>query len=151
MIRRFRTAYGAGPAHLVVMLACGVVAIYAATKLLADRPVGTAVWYAGSAVLHDLLVLPVYVLADSALVALWRRHPTLRGRGWLGHVRFPAAISVLLLVVFSPEIFRYDGPYYGDSNLSSGSYLDHWLIVVAVLCALSALTLAVRLVRRSSP
>jgi len=147
-VRRLTTLYGAGVGHLLAMVGCFVVASYAGVRLLADDPARTGLWFAGAAVLHDLVLLPLYVAADRLLVLGWRRHPQVHGITWLGYVRFPAAISALLLLVFGPEIFRFDGPYAGDSRLSSAGYLDHWLIVVAALFLLSAGWFAVKLIRR---
>ena len=147
-MRRLLTRYGAGNGHLLAMAGCFVVAAYAGQRLLSDEPVRTGAWFAGAAVLHDLVLLPLYVAADRALMWVWNRHPQVGGVTWLGYVRFPGAISALLLLIFGPEIFRFDGPYAGDTRLRSSGYLGHWLIVVGVLFAISAGCFAVRLWRR---
>lgn len=145
-MRRIRALYGAGPVHLVAMAICYPIALYAALRLLAVQPRATAGWFIGAAVGHDLLLLPAYVLLDSALVATWRRRPTLGGRTWLNHVRWPVAISLLLLLVFAPEIFGIDHTVYERaSGLAPVGYLGRWGEVSATLFALSALAFAVRL------
>lgn len=147
-MRPLQRVYGAGPLHLLGMAGCYLVGVYAAIRLLSDQSLATGGWFLGAAIGHDLVFLPAYLLLDAAVVAVWRRHPTVAGRSWLHHVRWPGAISLLLLLVFGPEIFRFDGPYAGASGLSSAGYLGRWAIVVAVLFGLSAVALLVRLARR---
>src|SRR6201999_1567518 len=99
-----RRRYGAHPAHLVVLLAGFVVAGLALTVLLGERPREVGQWLVGSAVLHDAVLVPAYIGVDAALVALSRRRP---GRvPWLNHIRMPAALSGMLLLIWSPEILR---------------------------------------------
>jgi hypothetical protein len=143
-VRRARSAYGAGALHLVMMAICYLIALYAGSRLLARRPGATAGWFVGSALGHDLLLLPAYLLLDAALVAAWRRHPTVGRRTWLHHIRWPSAISLLLLLVFAPEILRIKSAYPSATDLSSAGFLGHWGEVVGVLFGLSALAFATR-------
>lgn len=146
-MRGFTQRYGARPAHLVLVLASFALAGYASVQLLAHRTVHVGVWFIGSAVGHDLVLLPIYVLADGAAVSLWRRMPGPSGAPWLNHVRFPTAISLLLALVFLPEVTRRRTALTSDSTLSSTPYLSHWLLVVAILFAVSAIWYGVRLGR----
>ena len=65
-MHRFTRLYGASPLHLAGLLASLVVAGYAAVRLLGARPAAVLLWFVGAAVLHDLvlgpLYLPVYLL-----------------------------------------------------------------------------------------
>lgn len=70
-MRRFspRRLYGEGPLHLLLLVATFCLAYYAGVRLLDGDTVGVLLWFAGSAVLHDLVLLPVYAGADRALRA----------------------------------------------------------------------------------
>ncbi len=69
---------------------------------VADPPAAlrTALWFGGAVVVHDLVLFPLYALADRGLIALARRG---RGRvSVLGHLRVPLTLSGLLLLIFLP-------------------------------------------------
>ena len=77
-MRRLLRWYGANPLHLLALLACFALAGYAAARLVSSRPLGVAVWFLGAVVGHDLLLMPLYSLADrSALAAIRHRTPRL--------------------------------------------------------------------------
>jgi hypothetical protein len=138
--------YGSGPLHLLAMLASFAVAGYAALRMAADRPVVVVGWLVGAAVAHDLLLLPLYAVADRSLLAVWRhRRGRLPAVPWLNYIRVPALLSGLLLLVWFPSIFRFSRIYSPTTALSSDGYLERWLLITAGLFALSALALAVRL------
>ena len=145
----FRRWYGAHPLHLLALLASLALVGYAAQFLLVTNTVRVAVWLVGAAVLHDVVLLPLYVLADRSITEIWRRAPrqTTTAVPWLNHVRFPGAISLLLLLIFFPEISRRRTALQSDSRLSSSPYLAHWLLVTGILFAVSALLYALRLRR----
>ncbi|HSL08222.1 MAG TPA: hypothetical protein VK887_09605 [Pseudonocardiaceae bacterium] len=140
-----------GPVALLALLASFVVAGYAGVRLLSGNPVGVGAWFVGSAVVHDLVLFPLYAGVDAALVALLRRRPalaTVAGVPWLNHLRVPAVVSGVLLLVWSPLILRLPTATYLDaSGLSAQPFLPRWLAVTAVLFAISAATLAVRVAR----
>ena len=140
---RFRRLYGASPLHLAGLLASFAVAAYAAWWLLGSRPVAVLVWLVGAALLHDLVLAPLYLALDRAG----------SGRGarpwWWGHVRFPAAFALLLLLVWAPEITRRsEDTYRAATGLDQSVYLGRWLAVTGALFALSAVALLARVVRR---
>ncbi|MDQ4020838.1 MAG: hypothetical protein M3257_04230 [Actinomycetota bacterium] len=140
---------------LLVLLASFVVAGYAGFRMLSGNPVGVGAWFVGSAVVHDLVLFPLYAAADAALVTLLRRRPalaTVAGVPWLNHLRVPAVICGLLLLVWSPLILRLSAPTYLDaSGLSPQPFLARWLAVTAVLFTMSALVLAVRVAKARYP
>lgn len=142
-MRRFLRLYGEHPAHLAGLLASFVVAGHAAWRMLGSRPAAVLLWFVGAAVLNDLVLVPLYGLIDRSG----------RRRGsfpvWWNFVRFPAALSLLLLLVWAPEITRRSHVYRVTTDLSSSVYLGRWLAVSGVLFGLSALVfLAGRLRRR---
>ena len=136
--------------RLLALLASFVVAGYAGVRLLAGNPTGVGAWFVGSAVVHDLVLFPLYAGADAALVTLLRRRPalaTVAGVPWLNHLRVPAVVSGVLLLVWSPLILRLPTAYTEASGLSAQPFLSCWLAVTAVLFVISAVTLAGRIVR----
>lgn len=77
-MRRLLLWYGANPLHLLALLGCFALAGYAAARLVSSRPLAVAVWFAGAVAGHDLLLMPLYSLADrSAMAAIRHRAPRL--------------------------------------------------------------------------
>ncbi|WP_435056569.1 hypothetical protein [Streptomyces noursei] len=145
---RFVRWYGANPLHLLVLVCSFALTGYALVRLLAVRPLAVAVWFVGAAVLHDLILLPLYSLADvSARAVLRHRAPRLPAAPWIAYLRVPAVLSGLLLLVWFPLILRLSAPYQGATGLSDDVYLGRWLALTGVLFGVSALALAVRLGR----
>lgn len=145
MTQRFRTLYGAHPAHLLAMLAGGLVAFVAAGPLLEERPRDVAGWFVGSAIAHDAVMVPLYVLADVALVRVWRLRP---GRvPWVNFVRVPLAVSAFAFVVYAPLITRKAEQYQGATGRSTDPYLGRWLAVTGALFALSLVCWVLRRLR----
>lgn len=144
--RRAAGWYGANPLHLLVLCACFGIAGYAAARLVLPRPAGVLVWFAGAVVGHDLLLMPLYALADrSALAVLRHRAPRLPAAGWINYLRVPAGLSLLLLLVWFPLIARLGTFYQASTGLSPDPFVWHWLGVTGALFAISAVTFAVRL------
>src|ERR1039457_2934900 len=82
--------YGASPLHLLAMLACFGLAGYAAVRLVSFNALGVVVWFLGAVVGHDLLLMPLYSLADrSVMAAIRHREPPLPATGWINYVRVP--------------------------------------------------------------
>jgi hypothetical protein len=149
-MRRLLHWYGAGPLHLLAMAACFGLAGYAAARLVPSRPLGVAVWFLGAVVGHDLLLVPLYSLADrSAVAAMRHRAPPLPAVPWINYLRVPAALSALLLLVWFPLVLRLPGNYHASTGLSADPYVWHWLAVTGALFLLSAAAYALRLRRVS--
>jgi hypothetical protein len=147
-MRRQLRWYGAGPLHLLALLACFGLAGYAAARLVPSQPLGVAAWFLGAVIGHDLLLMPLYSLADrSAMAAIRHRHPQLPVTPWINYVRVPAALSGLLLLVWFPLILRLRSPYHASTTLSADPYVWHWLAVTGALFLLSAVAFALRLRR----
>jgi hypothetical protein len=149
-MRRLLRWYGASPLHLLALLACFGLAGYAAARLVSSRPVAVLVWFGGAVAGHDLLLMPLYSLADrSAMAAIRHREPNLPAAPWINYVRVPVALSGLLLLVWFPLILRLRSPYHASTTLSADPYLWHWLAVTGTLFLLSAVAFALRLRSRS--
>jgi hypothetical protein len=145
-VRRFARWYGANPLHLLALLACFALAGYAAARLVPDHPVGVAIWFLGAVVGHDLILVPLYSIADrSALAVARHRAPDLPAVPWINYLRVPVGLSALLLLVWFPLILRLHTHYQESTNLSPDPFLWHWLAVTGALFLLSATAYAVRL------
>ncbi|MEV4575102.1 hypothetical protein AB0K16_17790 [Nonomuraea jabiensis] len=145
-MKRLASVYGAPLWHLLVLVACFVVAGYVATRVVAAGILlGFAVWFAGAAILHDLVLLPLYSGADVATQALTRRVARPRRTGVVNYLRVPAMLSGLLLLVWFPLILRgAERNYRWAVGLSTSPYLGRWLLITLVLFGVSGLLYAVR-------
>lgn len=167
---RLRRYYGAHWFHLAAMACCFTVAGYAAVRLLTGRTLAVALWVIGGALLHDLVLVPLYSAADLAARTALPPHPgrppeaagtSGDGRApapespvhrapvrWINYLRVPVVLSGLLLLVWFPLILRRPAPYRPDTTLSSDVYFGRWLLITAVLFAASALAAVAAAVRR---
>lgn len=132
----------------LLLLACSfALAGYAGTRLLteAEDRLDLVLWFVGAALLHDLVLLPLYAGLDRAAV---RAFGAVRRREWAGYVRVPAALSGLLLLVWFPLIGgQVAGRYRSATALPADGFLGRWLLITAVLFGGSALLLLRRLRR----
>lgn len=135
-----RRWYGSSLLHLVVVVGALALAGVAALPLLQDDAAKIGLWFLGAVLVHDLVLFPLYALADRALPR--------RGRN---HVRVPALLSGLLLLMFWPVITRHsEGSYSSASGLDQDVYLGRWLTITAVLFGVSGLLFLLRR-RRPEP
>jgi hypothetical protein len=141
LMRRFTDAYGAHPAHLIVLLGCFALAGYAGSMLLGDPALLTVlVWFVGAAVAHDLVLFPLYALADRALCRLPRPPVAI-----VNHIRVPLLGAGLTLLVFLPGIIRQGGAtHLAATGLDQQPYLGRWAWLVAAMAATSALVFGAR-------
>jgi hypothetical protein len=144
----FRRRYGASPLHLLLVLASFALACYAGLRLFEGDATGVAAWFVGAALLHDLVLLPFYAVTDR-VVAMLLGHGSGDGprtpRAWINHVRVPAFVSGVLLLVYWPLVLRRVGRYTTITGLPADVFLGRWLLITACLFAASAAVLAVRL------
>jgi hypothetical protein len=135
-----RRRYGASPVHLVAHLLALAVAVYAVSEVLQprySRGLNFLVWLVGGAIVHDLVVGPAYSLLDRAARAL--------PAAVLNHIRFPAAISGAMLLVYWPLILvRADGNHVRATGQHVEGFATRWLMVTAGLFLVSALVYAAR-------
>ncbi|MER6776693.1 MULTISPECIES: hypothetical protein [unclassified Streptomyces] len=143
----FRRRYGASPLHLLLVLVSFALAVYAGLRLFEGDTLGVAVWFVGAALLHDLVLLPLYSVTDRAAQALFTRGsgPTPPvPRVSVNYVRVPAFVSGVLLLVWWPLVFRRVEHYTAATALPADGFLGRWLLVTGALFAASAVVLAVR-------
>ncbi|MBL1099981.1 hypothetical protein [Streptomyces coffeae] len=135
-----RGRYGASPWHLLLLLCSFALTAYAGVRLLSGDWFGIALWIVGAALLHDLVLLPLYALADRAVSAVLPAPAV-----WINHIRVPAFVSGLLLLVWFPLILgEQTRRYERSTGLSADIFPRRWLLITAVLFAVSALWLALR-------
>ena len=141
---RLRPTLPLGSPLQILLLACSfVLSVYAGVRLLEGDWFQVALWVVGAALLHDLVLLPLYAAADHALVRAAGR----RRRG-VPYVRVPAALSLLLLLVWFPLITgQVAHRYHAATALPADRFLPHWLLLTAALFGASAALYAVRSVR----
>jgi hypothetical protein len=150
-MRWFYRWYGANPLHLLTLIASFALAGYAAEKLLPSHTEAVAIWFIGAVVGHDLLLMPLYTIADVSVLAIFGHRRQLRPPtvSWINYLRVPAVLSGLLLLIWFPLIFRLPSRYTVLTGLPIDPYMSHWLAVTGVLFLLSAVALAVRLSTRA--
>ncbi|MFE9118970.1 hypothetical protein [Streptomyces sp. NPDC007172] len=151
----FRTRYGASPLHLTLVLCSFALAGYAGVRLLHGDTLGVIVWFVGAALLHDLVLLPLYSSADRALQRLLpatgRRgaHDAGKRVAGVNHVRVPAFVSGVLLLVWWPLVLGQVDGFTAATALPGDVFLGRWLLVTAGLFAGSALCALARVGRHS--
>lgn len=147
-MKRFRYEYGAGPVHLVaaaVGLGVAVWALFTGLGVL-GRPQNFVKWFVGAIVLHDLLFLPLYsALGVAASGALLRGERTRLRVAALNHLRIPALLSALMLLVWFPLILsKAPVSFARATGYSDDFFLGRWVALTVVLFAGSALLFAGR-------
>lgn len=141
-MRLLRRWYGEGPLHLLLMTASLALAGYAGVRLLEGDTFRILLWFVGAAVVHDLVLLPLYTSADRVL-----QTGPVRRSGAVNFVRVPVFLSGLLLLMWFPLITRHTARYEPASGMSPDRFLGNWLLIVAGLFAVSALWFVARTVR----
>lgn len=157
MIDWCKRRYGASPWHLIGHLVAIGVAAYALAQILDPRfshPVNLVAWLIGGALLHDLVLLPLYTVLDIAGRAAVADHELRRVR-IANHLRFPVVIAGTLFLVYFPLILgKSEANYVRDTGHEPPDYLGRWLAITGALFAVSAVIYAVRLIaarRREAP
>lgn len=153
---RFRAVYGANPLHLLTLIAGFALLGYivATVKPATLWNPGTwwqsiLVWFAAAIIVHDLVLFPMYALADRLLLFGSRIHGgDERAVPVLNYLRVPAMGAALTLVVFLPGIIEQGGPTYtAATGQTQEPFLARWLLLTAAMFAVSAVAYAIRLMR----
>ncbi|CAM4439735.1 hypothetical protein MB901379_00370 [Mycobacterium basiliense] len=161
--KRLGEYYGAHPLHLLTMLSGFALLGYLVatfTPAALWNP-GTwwqsiVVWLAAAVICHDLVLFPLYALADWILDRLVGRRtrryrPAVSARNYL---RVPVLAAGLTLLVFLPGIIEQGAAtYQAATGQTQQPFLGRWLLLTAVIFAVSALAYGARLVleRRQDP
>ena len=132
--------YGASAWHLLGHLAALALAVYAVSRVLDprfSRGLNYLVWIVGGAILHDFLLAPGYTLLDTLARRL--------APDAINYLRFPAAISGAMLLVYFPLILGLaDGNYLRSTGQHPSGYATRWLAITAGLFAASAVLYGIR-------
>jgi len=161
LIARFTAFYGSNPLHLLGTIAAFALAGYVVTLLgpqaLWNPKVwwqSIAVWFLAAIIAHDLILFPLYALADrsvtAALAAMRVRRagpPAAMPRvSALNYLRVPTLATGLSLLLFFPGIIRQgQSSYLAATGQNQQPFFARWLLLVAALYGLSALAYAARL------
>ncbi len=153
----FRRLYGSNPLHLVAHVAVFFIAAWAISRIVrAGFVINWVAWFIGAALLHDLVLVPLYSTLDRGLVASVRPPgPTADAPGGatrrpspLNHLRVPAVVSGILLLVYFPLILGYAAKNYEhDTGHALSGYTRNWLLICAGLFLFSALVYVARVIR----
>jgi len=157
---RFRAAYGAPAWHLAVLVAAFALTGWVALRIVGEATAGRMLlWFVGAVIAHDLVLFPVYALADTALAATLRA-PTLRAPtdpaarprygararlAAINHIRVPALASGLLFLVYLPGILRLDADtHLAATGQTQQPYLGRWVLITVAMVTASGLWYAAR-------
>lgn len=134
-----RARYGASPVHLLAHAAALALAGWALVQLAGIGGASRAgLWLIAGVALHDLVLVPAYTAVD-------RLAQRAAGRRAINHVRVPAGISLLLLLVFVPVISGEGEPAFRRvSGLELDGFLTRWLLASAALFAISGVLYLLR-------
>jgi hypothetical protein len=154
----FKDRYGASPLHLIAHVLAFAVAAYALVQLLGEKHwVNFVGWFFAAALLHDLVLLPAYSVIDLLTHGVLRRVHLPNRPGQVpivNHVRAPALISAVLLLIYFPLILGPgDAAYFSATGHHPAGYLRNWLAITLALFAGSAVIYEVRAraARRRTP
>jgi hypothetical protein len=152
--------YGDRLFHLIVVVAAFALGGYAISVLgvrnLFNPEVwwqSIGVWFAVAVIGHDLILFPLYALADRLLTIMSRNRPARGKRSILpsarvpvlNYLRVPTLAAGLLLVMFLPGIIQQGAPIYrAATGLTQAPYLSRWLLLTAVFYLLSAMCYALK-------
>ena len=150
----FRRFYGEHPLHLLALLACFALA-GAAVLALVQNPsaVTIAIWFVAAVIGHDLVLYPLYALADRSLVlSRWvRRRVSARPVTVpaTNHVRLPVLGALVVGLIWFPTISGggADVLAFAAGLPPTIDYVTRWLLVTAALFLVSAVLYAIRLGR----
>jgi hypothetical protein len=148
-----RRLYGAGPAHLAVLLFSFAVAGYAAS-IVAGDPLWPwmAVWFVAAVAVHDGLLSPLAAVVDGVLRFCLRWFPRRPAHpATVNYIRIPLLGAALTFLLFLPGIIRQGEPVVrGQSGLDQAPFLGRWLALVVAMALVSALVYGVRVVTTRS-
>lgn len=137
-MRLLRRGYGAAPGHLLAHIAALALAGYAIVQLAGVGNAGNVLlWFLGAVVLHDFVLLTLYIGFDRAA-----RRVT-KGRA-IAFLRVPAGLSALLLLVYFPLVLGLGkGTYTTLSGLPPEGYLGRWLLATGGMVGASVVLLLI--------
>ena len=137
----FRRLYGEHLLHLIVLLGALALGAYTISVLgvgqLFNPQVwwqSIAVWFAVAVIGHDLILFPLYALAERLLPKGYRKEkPASPHRVPLtNYLRMPTLATCLTFALFFPGIVQQGAfTYTAATGLTQEPFLDRWLLLTA--------------------
>jgi hypothetical protein len=151
----FRRLYGDHVLHLIVLLGALALAAYTISVLGIDalfNPTvwwqSIAVWFAVAVIGHDLILFPLYALAERLLPKGRRGDPADQRRVPVtNYLRMPTLATALTFFLFLPGIIEQGViSYHAATGLTQAPFLGRWLLLVAGFYLTSAICYVVKTV-----
>ena len=158
----FKRLYGDHLLHLIVLLGALALGAYTISVLGFDQLFNPrvwwqsiAVWFAVAVVGHDLILFPLYALAERSLPKGHRRAEPVdpRRAPLTNYLRMPTMATGLTFALFLPGIIEQGAfTYTAATSLTQEPFLARWLLLVAGFYLVSAICYVVRaLMTRTRP
>ena len=137
----FKRLYGEHVLHLIVLLGALALAAYTISVLGFDQLFNPkvwwqsiAVWFAVAVIGHDLILFPLYALAER-LLPKGHRDPKPRDPQRVpltNYIRMPSLATALTFALFFPGIIQQGAfTYTAATGLTQEPFLQRWLLLVA--------------------
>jgi heme/copper-type cytochrome/quinol oxidase subunit 1 len=146
--------YGENLLHLIVLLGALALAIYAVSVLGVGQLFNPAVWWQSIAVWfavavigHDLILFPLYALAERVLPMPRRRSEQTEPHRvpLTNYLRLPTLATAFTFALFLPGIIEQGAfTYTAATGLTQEPFLDRWLLLTAGFYLTSAVCYVVR-------
>ena len=150
--RIFVRYYGAHPLHLLTMMAGFALLgylLFTFTPATLWNPgswwQSIAVWFAAAVIAHDLVLFPLYALADGLLSKSVTRALPQPKVPVINHIRVPVLGAGLTLLIFLPGIIKQGAAtYQAATGQTQQPFLGRWLLLTAAMFTASAVSYATR-------
>ncbi len=148
-----RRLYGEHLLHLIVFLGALALGAYTISVLGFDQLFNPkvwwqsiAVWFAVAVIGHDLILFPLYALAERVLPKERDAKPTNPHRVPLtNYIRMPTLATALTFALFFPGIIRQGAfTYTAATGLTQEPFLQRWLLLTAGFYLTSAVCYVVK-------
>lgn len=150
----FRRLYGDHLLHLIVLLGALALGAYTVSVLGFDQLFNPgvwwqsiAVWFAVAVIGHDLILFPLYALAERLLPTSRRQGEPANPRRvpLTNYLRMPTLATGLTFALFLPGIIKQGAvTYTAATGLTQEPFLARWLLLVAGFYLTSAICYVVR-------
>lgn len=153
-----RRLYGERLLHLMLVLAALAFGGYVVLTLGVDQLFNPnvwwqsiAVWFAVAIIGHDLVLFPLYAIAERLIPTRAGpdhrvRHLSVRSVPIVNYIRMPTMAAGFTLILFLPGIIEQGAPtYQAATGLTQAPYLSRWLLLTAAFYLVSALAFGLRI------
>jgi hypothetical protein len=148
MLALVKRLYGENLLHLIVLLGALALVAYAVSVLgvqnLFNPKVwwqSIAVWFVVAVIGHDLILFPLYALAERLLPKQRREAKPADPRRvpLTNYLRMPTLATGLTFLLFFPGIIQQGAfTYHAATGLTQEPFLDRWLLLTAAFYLASA-------------